>query len=70
MKPYTTPEQRWQAVQARDSAAAGHFVYAVRTTGIYCRPGCKSRMAKRENIAFYDDTAAAETAGYLSLIHI
>ncbi|MGX1018351.1 AraC family transcriptional regulator of adaptative response/methylated-DNA-[protein]-cysteine methyltransferase [Pseudomonas sp. Y3 TE3536] len=64
MKPYTTSEQRWQAVQARDGNAAGHFVYAVRTTGIYCRPGCKARMAKRENVEFYSDAAAAESAGY------
>lgn len=64
MKPYTTSEQRWQAVQARDGNATGHFVYAVRTTGIYCRPGCKARMAKRENVEFYSDAAAAEAAGY------
>ena len=64
MKPYTTAEQRWQAVQARDGNAAGHFVYAVRTTGIYCRPGCKARMAKRENVEFNSDAAAAEAAGY------
>ncbi len=35
MTPYTTPEKRWQAVETRDSAATGHFAYAVRTTGIY-----------------------------------
>ncbi|MDM3887752.1 bifunctional DNA-binding transcriptional regulator/O6-methylguanine-DNA methyltransferase Ada [Pseudomonas sp. BCRC 81390] len=64
MNRYTTPEQRWQAVESRDSAASGHFVYAVRTTGIYCQPGCKSRLAKRSNVAFYDTPAAAEAAGY------
>jgi len=64
MNCYTTPEQRWQAVESRDSAASGHFVYAVRTTGIYCQPGCKSRLAKRSNVAFYDTPAAAEAAGY------
>lgn len=61
---YTTPEQRWHAVQTRDSAAAGHFVYAVRTTGVYCQPGCKSRMAKRENVEFFDTPSSAEAAGY------
>ncbi|MBV4493027.1 bifunctional DNA-binding transcriptional regulator/O6-methylguanine-DNA methyltransferase Ada [Pseudomonas oryzicola] len=61
---YTTPEQRWQAVESRDTAARGHFVYAVRTTGIYCQPGCKSRLAKRSNVAFYDTPAAAEADGY------
>ncbi|KHL73882.1 6-O-methylguanine DNA methyltransferase, partial [Pseudomonas putida] len=64
MTPYTTDEQRWQAVYTRDAAAAGHFVYAVRTTGIYCQPGCKSRMAKRENVEFFTDAAAAQAAGY------
>ncbi|MGB5955927.1 bifunctional DNA-binding transcriptional regulator/O6-methylguanine-DNA methyltransferase Ada [Pseudomonas sp.] len=64
MKPYTTLDQRWQAVESRDPAAAGHFVYAVRTTGIYCHPGCKSRMAKRSNVEFYSTPAAAEAAGY------
>lgn len=64
MNLYTTPEQRWQAVESRDRAASGHFVYAVRTTGIYCQPGCKSRLAKRSNVAFYDTPAAAEAAGY------
>lgn len=62
--PYNTDAARWQAVQARDPEAAGHFVYAVRTTGIYCQPGCKSRMAKRENVEFFDDAVAAEAAGY------
>ncbi|KAF4560696.1 helix-turn-helix domain-containing protein [Pseudomonas sp. CES] len=46
MNSYTTPDQRWQAVESRETAATGHFVYAVRTTGIYCHPGCKSRLAK------------------------
>ncbi|MNZ35019.1 Bifunctional transcriptional activator/DNA repair enzyme Ada [compost metagenome] len=64
MTPYTTDEQRWQAVYTRDAAAAGHFVYAVRTTGIYCQPGCKSRMAKRENVEFFTAAAAAQAAGY------
>lgn len=64
MTPYITDEQRWQAVYTRDAAAAGHFVYAVRTTGIYCQPGCKSRMAKRENVEFFTAAAAAQAAGY------
>ncbi|NIF28572.1 bifunctional DNA-binding transcriptional regulator/O6-methylguanine-DNA methyltransferase Ada [Pantoea sp. Tr-811] len=64
MNAFTTDNQRWQAVQSRDTRAAGHFVYAVRTTGIYCHPGCKSRMAKRENVEFFNDAASAEAAGY------
>jgi len=64
MTAYTTPDQRWQAVESRDATATGHFVYAVRTTGIYCHPNCKSRLAKRSNVEFYDTAAAAEAAGY------
>lgn len=64
MNSYTTLDQRWQAVEARDTAATGHFVYAVRTTGIYCHPGCKSRLAKRSNVEFYETPSAAEAAGY------
>ncbi|MBF8746585.1 MULTISPECIES: bifunctional DNA-binding transcriptional regulator/O6-methylguanine-DNA methyltransferase Ada [Pseudomonas putida group] len=64
MTPYTTETQRWQAVESRDAGAVGHFVYAVRTTGIYCHPGCRSRMAKRENVEFFDTPTSAESAGY------
>lgn len=57
-------EGRWQAVMARDGAADGSFYYAVRTTGVYCRPSCPSRHARRENVAFYPSCAAAEEAGF------
>ncbi|MDH0650078.1 bifunctional DNA-binding transcriptional regulator/O6-methylguanine-DNA methyltransferase Ada [Pseudomonas sp. GD03858] len=68
MKPapttYTTDAERWHAVQSRDTAATGHFVYAVRTTGVYCQPACKSRLAKRENVEFFTLADQAEAAGY------
>jgi AraC family transcriptional regulator, regulatory protein of adaptative response / methylated-DNA-[protein]-cysteine methyltransferase len=57
-------EERWQAVKRRDSALDGKFVFAVRTTGIYCRPSCASRPAKRENVTFFMTGAEAEKAGY------
>ncbi|MGC2411666.1 MAG: Ada metal-binding domain-containing protein, partial [Stellaceae bacterium] len=57
-------EQCWAAVTSRDTSADGAFVYAVRTTGVYCRPGCASRMPRRENVAFYADPEAAEAAGF------
>ena len=57
-------EQCWAALASRDTSADGAFVYAVRTTGVYCRPGCASRMPRRENVAFYPDPAAAEAAGF------
>lgn len=60
----TTDDARWQAVLDRDAASDGRFVYAVRTTGVYCRPTCPSRRGRRENVTFYDTCAAAEAAGY------
>jgi len=57
-------EECWRAVRDRDTRAGGTFVYAVRTTLVYCRPGCASRPPRRENVAFYRDAAAAEAAGF------
>jgi AraC family transcriptional regulator of adaptative response/methylated-DNA-[protein]-cysteine methyltransferase len=57
-------EERWQAVKRRDLAFDGTFLFAVRTTGIYCRPSCASRAAKRENVSFFSTAAQAEKAGY------
>src|SRR3954471_19758842 len=57
-------QQRWQAVQNRHSSADGTFVYAVRTTGIYCRPSCAARQAHRKNVEFFATSADAERAGF------
>ncbi|MDA8129728.1 MAG: bifunctional DNA-binding transcriptional regulator/O6-methylguanine-DNA methyltransferase Ada [Betaproteobacteria bacterium] len=57
-------ERRWQAVVHRDPYADGEFVYAVRTTGVFCRPSCPSRAAKRQNVAFFDTADLAAAAGY------
>ncbi|MBV9150205.1 MAG: bifunctional DNA-binding transcriptional regulator/O6-methylguanine-DNA methyltransferase Ada, partial [Alphaproteobacteria bacterium] len=57
-------EQCWTTVLQRDAAADGHFFYAVRTTGVYCRPGCASRRPKRENVAFFETREAAEAVGF------
>jgi AraC family transcriptional regulator, regulatory protein of adaptative response / methylated-DNA-[protein]-cysteine methyltransferase len=54
----------WDAVSRRDPAFDGAFVFAVRTTGVYCRPSCASRPAKRENVSFFSSAEAAERAGY------
>lgn len=61
---YLTDDQRWAAVQARDPAADGQFVYAVRTTGVYCRPSSSARLPNRRNVEFFDTPEAAEAAGY------
>src|SRR6516225_715179 len=57
-------EARWEAVRRRDQAFDGKFFFAVRTTGVYCRPSCASRPAKRENVLFYPTKEAAEKAGF------
>jgi AraC family transcriptional regulator, regulatory protein of adaptative response / methylated-DNA-[protein]-cysteine methyltransferase len=62
--PYASDTERWDAVTRREAAADGLFVYSVRSTGVYCRPSCPSRPAKRENVAFHADCAAAEAAGF------
>jgi AraC family transcriptional regulator of adaptative response/methylated-DNA-[protein]-cysteine methyltransferase len=59
-----TSSRRQAAVDRRDERADGTFVFAVRTTGIYCRPACPARRPRPENVAFYDDPDAAESAGY------
>ncbi len=62
--PLAKEDPRWPSVVQRDASADGRFVYAVRSTGIYCRPSCPSRRPKPENVAFYDTCAEAEAAGY------
>src|SRR5436305_9082391 len=57
-------ERRWQAVLARDGASDGKFVFAVSSTGIYCRPSCPSRRPRRENVSFFAQTKEAESAGF------
>jgi AraC family transcriptional regulator, regulatory protein of adaptative response / methylated-DNA-[protein]-cysteine methyltransferase len=61
---YRTEQERWSALIDRDRRADGLFVYSVRTTGIYCRPACPSRLASRENIRFHASCEAAERAGF------
>lgn len=62
--PITLDEQRWQAVIDRDASQDGQFVFAVRTTGVYCRPSCKCRQPLRQNVHFYDSPTQAEAAGF------
>jgi len=56
-------EQCWAALEKRDAAAAGKFLYGVRTTGVFCRPGCTSRLPLRRNTVFFETIAEAEAAG-------
>jgi len=61
---YPTDRERWEAVTHRDKAAADAFVYSVATTGVYCRPSCPARLARRENVAFHRTPKHAERAGF------
>ncbi|MET0264229.1 MAG: bifunctional DNA-binding transcriptional regulator/O6-methylguanine-DNA methyltransferase Ada [Duganella sp.] len=61
---YADAATRWAAVQERDTGADDLFWYAVRSTGVYCRPSCAARPALRKNVDFYDSRAAAEQAGF------
>ena len=64
MVPDLNAEGRWRAVLARDRRYDGAFVYAVRSTGIYCRPSCASRKPRRVQVAFFPVPEAAERAGF------
>jgi len=60
----TAQDPRWLAVINCDGSADGEFVYAVKTTGIYCAPSCPSRQPNPENVMFFDNAEAAEQAGF------
>src|SRR5580704_11395688 len=57
-------QELWKAVIARDASRDGDFVFAVSSTGVYCRPSCAARRPRRENVQFYLTPDAAEQAGY------
>jgi AraC family transcriptional regulator of adaptative response/methylated-DNA-[protein]-cysteine methyltransferase len=54
---------RWKAVVERDANQDGSFVFAVSSTGVYCRPSCPSRRPRRENVTFFSKPDQAEKAG-------
>ena len=58
------PGKQWQQVLERDASADGQFVYAVKSTKVYCRPSCASRRPNRKNVSFFPTPALAEAAGY------
>ena len=59
-----TNDPQWHAVLARDSASDGKFVFAVSSTGVYCRPSCPAKRPRRENVTFFRHPQEAESAGY------
>ena len=54
----------WKAVQTRDARFDGAFVLGVKTTGVFCRPSCTAKAAKRENVEFFDGFEGAEFSGF------
>ncbi|MDB5842065.1 MAG: O6-methylguanine-DNA methyltransferase/Ada regulatory protein [Herminiimonas sp.] len=60
----TAGDPRWTAVLARSAEADGKFFYAVRTTGVYCRPSCAARLARPEHVSFHTTCEDAEQAGF------
>src|SRR5688572_33017480 len=61
---FADESEQWAAVTRRDPQADGHFFYSVSTTGVYCRPSCPSRQARREHVQFHPTIAGAERAGF------
>jgi AraC family transcriptional regulator, regulatory protein of adaptative response / methylated-DNA-[protein]-cysteine methyltransferase len=57
-------QERWQAVLERDASRDGQFVFAVSSTGIYCRPSCSAKRPRRENVTFFRTPDDAEKAKY------
>ncbi|GAF11632.1 ADA regulatory protein [Bacillus sp. JCM 19046] len=68
MNKTTIPQEYWLAIQENNAAYDGQFYYGVTTTNIVCRPSCRSRVPKRENIAIYRqlETAVHEAFGHAS----
>jgi AraC family transcriptional regulator of adaptative response/methylated-DNA-[protein]-cysteine methyltransferase len=63
-KEQITIEEQWKAVQRRDQSYDYKFVYAVLSTGIYCKPSCPSRRPGKEKVVFFSDFSSAEKAGF------
>ena len=62
--PSVFPGKQWQQVLERDASADGQFFYAVKSTGIFCKPSCPSRRPTRKQVRFFPTTEAAEAAGF------
>jgi AraC family transcriptional regulator, regulatory protein of adaptative response / methylated-DNA-[protein]-cysteine methyltransferase len=60
----TEHDPRWAALVAREREADGSFYYSVRTTGVYCRPSCSSRLPNPKNVRFHQTSVDAEHAGF------
>ena len=52
------------ALAARDKTYDGRFLFAVTTTGVFCRPSCAARPARPENLRFFPDADSALSSGF------
>ena len=59
-----TEQEMWDAAKTNDASYDGLFFYGVKTTGIYCRPSCKSKVPKRDNVCFFSAAKEARNAGF------
>lgn len=59
-----TEQEMWNAVENSDENYDGLFFYGVKTTGIFCRPSCKSKIPKKENICYFQSAEQARKAGF------
>lgn len=59
-----TENEMWQAVIKNDDKYDGVFFYAVKTTGIYCRPSCRSKVPKKKNVVYFNDGHIAQQEGF------
>lgn len=64
LKPRPTADEMFAALVSRDTSLDGVFVAAIRTTGIFCRPGCGAKKPRRENVEFFNSPREAMHAGY------
>jgi AraC family transcriptional regulator of adaptative response / methylphosphotriester-DNA alkyltransferase methyltransferase len=62
--PLPVTDEQWEAISNNDAAYDGQFYYAVKTTGIFCRPSCKSRLPNRDNIGVFPNSEHAFHSGY------
>ncbi len=61
-----TDDEKWQAVKDNDKKFDNTFFYAVKSTRIFCKPSCRSKLPKRENVLYFETIESAQEAGYRS----
>ena len=59
-----TEDEKWDAVFSRDIGSDGNFVFAVRSTGIYCKPSCPAKRPNRKQVLFFSSPEEAEQSGF------